>query len=110
MRYLQINLAKWYKKSSVSAREYDGHFVEDWHEATDALVDLSPNASPNHYKTDSSGPGVLYKEKGATDVTAMLQSNGGSNVFIRKSDEKKRIKPSLCPKTHCPPSFQYSIG
>ena len=56
------------------------------------------------------GPGIIYKENAATDLTSMLTMNNGANVFIRRSKEKKSVRPSLCPKTHCPSAFQYSIG
>ena len=100
-----------YKKSSISDVEYGGHLANSPDDNTDVVVDLLPIGNPDYYKRDgTTGPGVLYKEKGATDFTNLLENNGGANVFIRNSKEKKRIKPSLCPKTHCPPSFEYSIG
>ena len=98
---------KQFKKSSVSDVDYYGHIDGD----VNLIVDILPLSSPDHYKTvGDTGSGIVYREDSSTDSTDGLEANGGSNVFIRKSNRKKNIQPSLCPKTHCPAPFQFSIG
>ena len=98
---------KQFKKSSVSDVDYQGHIDGDGN----LVVDMLPMSSSGHFKRDgASGPGIIYREDSSTDTTDGLEANGGSNVFIRKSNRKKNIQPSLCPKTHCPAPFQFSIG
>ena len=97
----------------MSDTEYHGHLPDDPDVASNELiVDLLPISNSKHYKRDdgTDGPGIIYRENEATDLTTMLVANGGANVFIRKSTEKKKLKPSLCPKSHCPAPFQYSVG
>jgi hypothetical protein len=97
----------------VSDTEYHGHLPDDPGVALNELiVDLLPLSSSKYYKRDegTDGPGIIYREKDAADLTTMLVANGGANVFIRKSTEKNKLKPSLCPKSHCPAPFQYSVG
>ena len=106
-----------YKKSSVSDVEYYGHL---WNSgqlagsegASKLVVDMLPVSNPGYYKRDgNTGQGIIYKEDSATGLHVdTLEKNGGSNIFIRKSTAKENIQPSLCPKTHCPASFQYSLG
>ena len=108
---------KKYKKSSVSDVEYYGHL---WNSGVlggpdgygKLVIDMLPVSNPDYYKRDGiTGPGIVYKEEAATGLHVdTLETNGGSNIFIRKSTAKKNIQPSLCPKTHCPAPFQYSIG
>ena len=74
------------------------------------LIDLLPETHQDFYVRNATGPGIIYKENDATDLTSTIDKNEGANVFIRKSNEKKMVKPSVCPKAHCPDSFQYSIG
>ena len=96
-----------FKRSSVSDVDYYGHIDGDGN----LVVDMLPLSSPDHYKTvGATGPGIVYREDSSTESTDGLEANGGSNVFVRKSNRKKNVQPSLCPKTHCPAPFQFSIG
>ena len=113
----KINLTvREFKKSSVSDVEYDGHIwntgqLNGAEGADKIVVDLLPISNKNYYKREgANGLGIVYREHSSTDLTENLETNGGSNVFIRKSNKKKNIQPSLCPKTHCPAPFQFSIG
>ena len=95
-----------YKKSSVSDLEYSGHDAYN-----KLVIDMLPlSNSDSHHRDGTTGPGIVYREDSSTLLTDSLAANGGSNVFIRKSNKKKSVQPSLCPKSHCPEPFQFSIG
>ena len=109
--YLCSCLETTFQKSSVNDVEYPGHLLHDPEAGAGLTIDLFPFSSPNFYKWEGSvGNGVLYREGEAANRTGMLEKHGGANVFIRKSKERKMVKPSNCPKSHCPAPFQYSIG
>ena len=74
------------------------------------VIDILSLEDSNFHGQNATGPAVVYKEGGATDLTSIIKANEGANVFIRRSNERNMVKPSVCPKTHCPDSFQYSIG
>ena len=97
----------------MSDTEYYGHLPDDIEmESSKLVIDLLPLSNSKYYKRNDGidGPGIIYKEDTATEFTKMLVANGGANVFIRKSTKKNKLTPSICPKTHCPAPFQYSIG
>ena len=53
---------------------------------------------------------MIYNENNFTELTGIVEENGGAVCFIRQSYKEKIAKPTICPKTNCPDSFSIALG
>ena len=77
--------------------EWKGHIAD-----ANLLVNLLPANCLDPYVRNTTGQVIIYKGNDFTNLTGMVETNGGSIWFIRKLNEERIVIPTVFHNTHCP--------